>query len=85
MRKTHVDSKLGATISAGLAGIGLGGVGAGGLAGVTGAARGASLLKAFEKAVMRLWPAYCHIDTQRRKAASGRIGEGKGEKRPVQQ
>ena len=74
MRKSHVDGRLGATISEKLVGLGLGG-GAGGLAGATGAAREAYLLAAFEKAVTRLWPALCHIDAQRRKASAGEDGE----------
>ncbi|CAM9859485.1 unnamed protein product [Ectocarpus sp. 12 AP-2014] len=77
MRKTHVDGRLGATISnklAGLAMVGAGGGLGGGLVGVTGAAREARLLSAFEKAVMRLWPAFCHIDAQRRRASGGNIG-----------
>lgn len=75
MRKSHVDGRLGATISGKLVGLGLGGGGAGGLAGATGAAREACLLAAFEKAVMRLWPAFCHIDAQRRRASAGEDGE----------
>eukprot|EP00903_Cladosiphon_okamuranus_P008645 g8289.t1 len=73
VRKSHVDGRLGATISGKLVGLGLGG-GAGGLTGATGAAREASLLAAFEKAVMRLWPAFCHIDAQRRRASAGEAG-----------
>lgn len=65
MRNSHVDGRLGATVSAGLANIGIGGSL---LTGATGAARGAVLTTAFEKAVMKLWPAYCHIDAQRRGA-----------------
>lgn len=71
VRKSHVDGRLGATISGKLVGLGLGGGGGGGLAGATGAAREACLLAAFEKAVMRLWPAFCHIDAQRRRASTG--------------
>lgn len=77
MRKTHVDSKLGATLAAGLAGVGLGSGVGGGLAGLPGGARGANLLKAFEKAVLRLWPAFCHIDAQRCRAVTGRVGESR--------
>lgn len=74
VRKSHVDGRLGATISGKLVGLGLGG-GGGGLAGATGAAREAILLAAFEKAVMRLWPAFCHIDAQRRRASAAEDGE----------
>ena len=75
MRKSHVNGRLGATVSTGLASIGVGTGGGGGLTEVTGGARGVTLTKAFENAVMKLWPAYCHIDTQRR-----RVGEGIGER-----
>lgn len=82
MRKSHVDGRLGATISGKLVGLGLGG-GAGGLAGATGAAREACLLAAFEKAVMRLWPAFCHIDAQRRRASAGEEGEKEFESQTI--
>lgn len=81
MRKIHIDGRLGATISSKLVGLGLGGggggdgSGGGGLVGVTGAAREACLLAAFEKAVMRMWPAFCHIDAQRGRVSSGEDGE----------
>lgn len=39
--------------------------------------RGACMLKAFENAVMKLWPAYCHIDAQRRRAGPHGLGECK--------
>ncbi|CAN0343330.1 unnamed protein product, partial [Pylaiella littoralis] len=80
VRKTHIDGRLGATISSKLVGLGLGGggggdgSGGGGLVGVTGAAREACLLAAFEKAVMRMWPAFCHIDAQRGRVSSGEDG-----------
>lgn len=78
MRRSHVDGRLGATLSAGLAGMGLSGSGSGGgVIGARGLARGALLLTAFEKAVLRLWPAFCHIDAQRRRAASGAVGKGR--------
>lgn len=78
VRKTHVDGRLGATVSSKLIGLGLGGGGGssgGGLAGMTGAAREACLMNAFEKAVMRLWPAFCHIDAQRRRGLAGKDGK----------
>ena len=74
VRKTHFDGKLGATLSTKLAVVGLGGMG-NTLAGAARGARGASLLMAFEKAVMRLWPAFCHIDAQRRSVDGGGVGE----------
>ena len=80
VRKTPFDGKLGATLSTKLAVVGLGGMGstltgAAVAAAARGASREASLLVAFEKAVMRLWPAFCHIDAQRRPADGGGVGE----------
>lgn len=65
--------RLGATIAASLAGIGISSRNAGG----TDRAQRevADKLKAFENAVLRLWPAYCHIDAQRRRAGVRGFGE----------
>ena len=81
MRKAtgNFDGKLGATLATKLAVAGLGGVG-GAMTEAARGARGASLLAAFEKAVMRLWPAFCHIDARRRPAEGGAGGVGEGER-----